>query len=53
MPSRLTGGPKYEDYRTPGLPAAHPQEGVESLAGAVERLRSAVGRGRPASYRPR
>ncbi|WP_371562668.1 bifunctional acetaldehyde-CoA/alcohol dehydrogenase [Streptomyces canus] len=52
VPTKLTGWPKYESYRAPerfqdiartlGLPAAHPQEGVESLAGAVERLRAAV-----------
>ncbi len=53
VPTKLTGWPKYENYRAPerfqdiartlGLPAATPQEGVESLAGAVERLRDAVG----------
>ncbi|CAL9283053.1 MULTISPECIES: bifunctional acetaldehyde-CoA/alcohol dehydrogenase [Streptomyces] len=53
VPTKLTGWPKYEDYRAPerfqdiartlGLPAATPQEGVESLAAAVERLRDAVG----------
>ncbi|WP_028800523.1 bifunctional acetaldehyde-CoA/alcohol dehydrogenase [Streptomyces sp. 142MFCol3.1] len=53
VPAKLTGWPKYENYRAPerfqdiaralGLPAATPQEGVESLAGAVERLRDAVG----------
>ncbi|MFJ4077672.1 bifunctional acetaldehyde-CoA/alcohol dehydrogenase [Streptomyces iakyrus] len=53
VPAKLTGWPKYEDYRAPerfqdiartlGLPAATPQEGVESLAAAVERLRDAVG----------
>ncbi|MFD9903612.1 bifunctional acetaldehyde-CoA/alcohol dehydrogenase [Streptomyces sp. NPDC059063] len=53
VPTKLTGWPKYEDYRAPerfqdiartlGLPAATPQEGVESLARAVERLRDAVG----------
>ncbi|GGY15080.1 bifunctional acetaldehyde-CoA/alcohol dehydrogenase [Streptomyces djakartensis] len=52
-PTKLTGWPKYEDYRAPerfqdiartlGLPAATPQEGVDSLAAAVERLRDAVG----------
>lgn len=52
VPTKLTGWPTYESYRAPerfqdiartlGLPAAHPQEGVESLAGAVERLRAAV-----------
>ncbi len=53
VPTKLTGWPKYETYRAPerfqdiartlGLPAATPQEGVESLAAAVERLREAVG----------
>jgi len=53
VPTKLTGWPKYENYRAPerfqdiaralGLPAATPAEGVESLAGAVERLRAAVG----------
>jgi acetaldehyde dehydrogenase/alcohol dehydrogenase len=53
VPTKLTGWPKYENYRAPerfrdiartlGLPAATPQEGVESLAAAVERLRGAVG----------
>ncbi|MFC7901666.1 bifunctional acetaldehyde-CoA/alcohol dehydrogenase [Streptomyces griseoincarnatus] len=53
VPTKLTGWPKYETYRAPerfqdiartlGLPAATPQEGVESLAAAVERLRDAVG----------
>lgn len=53
VPTKLTGWPKYENYRAPerfqdiartlGLPAATPQEGVESLAAAVERLRDAVG----------
>ncbi|MFI6466206.1 bifunctional acetaldehyde-CoA/alcohol dehydrogenase [Streptomyces sp. NPDC050538] len=53
VPTKLTGWPKYESYRAPerfqdiartlGLPAATPAEGVESLAGAVERLRTAVG----------
>ncbi|WP_282767330.1 bifunctional acetaldehyde-CoA/alcohol dehydrogenase [Actinoplanes sandaracinus] len=52
-PAKLTGWPKYECYRAPerfqdiarmlGLPAATPQEGVESYAAAVERLRDAVG----------
>jgi acetaldehyde dehydrogenase/alcohol dehydrogenase len=52
-PSKLTGWPKYEDYRAPerfaeiarmlGLPAATPAEGVASLAAEVERLREAVG----------
>ncbi|MCX5554663.1 bifunctional acetaldehyde-CoA/alcohol dehydrogenase [Streptomyces sp. NBC_00038] len=53
IPSKLTGWPKYENYRAPerfqeiartlGLPADTPAEGVESLAAAVERLRDAVG----------
>ncbi|OLZ73376.1 bifunctional acetaldehyde-CoA/alcohol dehydrogenase [Streptomyces sp. IMTB 2501] len=53
LPTKLTGWPKYENYRAPerfqdiartlGLPAASPSEGVESLACAVERLRDAVG----------
>jgi len=53
VPTKLTGWPKYENYRAPerfqdiartlALPAATPAEGVESLAGAVERLRTAVG----------
>ncbi|MFE9775308.1 bifunctional acetaldehyde-CoA/alcohol dehydrogenase [Streptomyces sp. NPDC005931] len=53
VPTKLTGWPKYEHYRAPerfqdiartlGLPAATAQEGVESLATAVERLREAVG----------
>ncbi|MGW2745517.1 bifunctional acetaldehyde-CoA/alcohol dehydrogenase [Streptomyces sp. NPDC001450] len=53
VPAKLTGWPKYENYRAPerfqdiarvlGLPAATPQEGVESLARGVERLRDAVG----------
>ncbi|MEU8233192.1 bifunctional acetaldehyde-CoA/alcohol dehydrogenase [Actinoplanes sp. NPDC048967] len=53
VPAKLTGWPKYESYRAPerfqdiarvlGLPAATPQEGVESLAQAVEQLRRDVG----------
>ncbi|WP_405877745.1 bifunctional acetaldehyde-CoA/alcohol dehydrogenase [Streptomyces sp. NBC_01384] len=53
VPTKLTGWPKYENYRAPerfqdiartlGLPATTSQEGVESLANAVERLREAVG----------
>ncbi|MFC8348174.1 bifunctional acetaldehyde-CoA/alcohol dehydrogenase [Streptomyces sp. NPDC057280] len=53
VPAKLTGWPKYENYRAPerfqdiaralGLPAATPAEGVTSLASAVERLRDAVG----------
>jgi acetaldehyde dehydrogenase/alcohol dehydrogenase len=52
-PTKLTGWPKYEHYQAPqrfgeiaamlGLPASTPEEGVESLASAVERLRDAVG----------
>jgi acetaldehyde dehydrogenase/alcohol dehydrogenase len=52
-PTKLTGWPKYEDYRAParfqdiarmlGLPASTPEEGVESYAVAVERLRDAAG----------
>ncbi|WP_424190672.1 bifunctional acetaldehyde-CoA/alcohol dehydrogenase [Actinokineospora sp. G85] len=57
-PSKLTGWPKYENYRAPerfqhiartlGLPAATPEEGVSSYAAAIERLRSTVGL--PASF---
>ncbi|MFE3328878.1 bifunctional acetaldehyde-CoA/alcohol dehydrogenase [Streptomyces sp. NPDC059176] len=53
VPTKLTGWPKYENYRAPerfqdiaralGLPAATPRAGVEALAWAVERLRDAVG----------
>ncbi|MFG3264451.1 bifunctional acetaldehyde-CoA/alcohol dehydrogenase [Streptomyces bobili] len=53
VPTKLTGWPKYENYRAPerfqdiartlGLPASTAAEGVESLAMAVERLRAAVG----------
>ncbi|MEW2423903.1 bifunctional acetaldehyde-CoA/alcohol dehydrogenase [Streptomyces nigra] len=53
VPTKLTGWPKYENYRAPerfqdiaralGLPAATAAEGVEALAAAVERLRAAVG----------
>jgi len=53
MPSKLSGWPKYESYRAPerfaeiarmlGLPAATANEGVASLAAAVEALRDAVG----------
>jgi acetaldehyde dehydrogenase/alcohol dehydrogenase len=53
VPAKLTGWPKYENYRAPqrfaeiaamlGLPAATPAEGVAALADAVERLRDAVG----------
>ncbi|MFJ7342079.1 bifunctional acetaldehyde-CoA/alcohol dehydrogenase [Streptomyces sp. NPDC101110] len=53
VPAKLTGWPKYENYRAPerfqdiarslGLAAATPAEGVESLADAMERLRDAVG----------
>jgi acetaldehyde dehydrogenase/alcohol dehydrogenase len=53
VPTKLTSWPKYESYVAPerfqeiarslGLPASTPQEGVESYAAAVERLRDAVG----------
>ncbi|GAA5037367.1 bifunctional acetaldehyde-CoA/alcohol dehydrogenase [Microbacterium fluvii] len=53
VPSKLTSWPKYERYVAPerfqqiaahlGLPASTPEEGVESYAAAVERLRDAVG----------
>ncbi|MFR9798184.1 bifunctional acetaldehyde-CoA/alcohol dehydrogenase [Streptomyces sp. MS06] len=53
VPTKLTGWPKYENYRAPerfqeiaralGLPAGTPEEGVESLAVAVEELRDRVG----------
>ncbi|MCC3766169.1 bifunctional acetaldehyde-CoA/alcohol dehydrogenase [Streptomyces sp. UNOC14_S4] len=53
VPGKLTGWPKYENYRAPqrfqeiartlGLPADTPEEGVASYAAAVERLRDAVG----------
>ncbi|MGB2571134.1 bifunctional acetaldehyde-CoA/alcohol dehydrogenase [Micromonospora citrea] len=53
VPSKLSGWPKYESYRAPerfaeiarmlDLPAATPEQGVASLAEAVERLRDAVG----------
>ncbi|QOV33294.1 bifunctional acetaldehyde-CoA/alcohol dehydrogenase [Streptomyces ferrugineus] len=53
VPTKLTGWPKYENYRAPerfqdiartlGLPADSPEQGVEALAAAVERLRDAVG----------
>ncbi|MFJ9870174.1 bifunctional acetaldehyde-CoA/alcohol dehydrogenase [Streptomyces sp. NPDC101165] len=53
VPTKLTGWPKYENYRAPerfqeiaralGLPAATPDEGVESFARAVEQLRDTVG----------
>ncbi|WP_068923091.1 iron-containing alcohol dehydrogenase [Planobispora rosea] len=52
VPAKLSGWPKYEDYRAPerfqeivrtlGLPAGTADKGVESLAAAVERLRDAV-----------
>lgn len=58
VPTKLTSWPKYEYYVAPerfqqiakhlGLPAATPEEGVESYAAAVERLRDAVGI--PASF---
>jgi acetaldehyde dehydrogenase / alcohol dehydrogenase len=53
VPSKLTSWPKYERYIAPerfqeiaahlGLPASTPEEGVESYARAVEKLRDAVG----------
>jgi len=53
VPTKLTSWPKYERYIAPerfqeiaahlGLPASTPEEGVESYAAAVERLRDAVG----------
>ncbi|BCJ52247.1 aldehyde-alcohol dehydrogenase [Actinoplanes sp. NBRC 14428] len=53
VPAKLTAWPKYERYVAPerfqdiarmlGLPADTPQQGVESYAAAVERLRTAVG----------
>ncbi|MFD0273664.1 bifunctional acetaldehyde-CoA/alcohol dehydrogenase [Kitasatospora sp. NPDC127111] len=52
-PAKVTGWPKYQSYlaperyqqiaRTLGLPAATPEQGVESLAAAVEDLRDRVG----------
>ncbi|MER7702603.1 bifunctional acetaldehyde-CoA/alcohol dehydrogenase [Kitasatospora sp. NPDC097605] len=52
-PAKVTGWPKYRSYaaperyqaiaRTLGLPAATPEQGVESLAAAVEELRDRVG----------
>jgi acetaldehyde dehydrogenase/alcohol dehydrogenase len=52
-PAKVTGWPKYRSYVAPeryqaiarmlGLPAGTPQEGVESLATAVEELRDRVG----------
>lgn len=53
VPSKATSWPKYEHYVAPerfqviakslGLPAATPEEGVESYATAVEELRDRVG----------
>lgn len=53
VPTKLTSWPKYERYVAPerfqeiakhlGLPAATPEEGVESYAKAVEELRAKVG----------
>lgn len=53
VPTKLTSWPKYERYVAPerfqeiakhlGLPAATPEEGVESYARAVEELRTKVG----------
>ncbi|MEU9076994.1 bifunctional acetaldehyde-CoA/alcohol dehydrogenase [Kitasatospora sp. NPDC048538] len=52
-PAKVTGWPKYRSYTAPeryqaiarmlGLPAATPEQGVESLASAVEDLRDRVG----------
>ncbi|SFC38258.1 bifunctional acetaldehyde-CoA/alcohol dehydrogenase [Streptomyces aidingensis] len=59
IPRKLTGWPKYETYRAHeryqqiaamlGLPAATPEEGVESYARAVEDLRARCGI--PGSFR--
>ena len=53
IPTKLNAWPKYEQYVAPerlaeiaamlGLPAASPEEGVESYARAVEDLRTRVG----------
>ncbi|GAB3837822.1 bifunctional acetaldehyde-CoA/alcohol dehydrogenase [Dactylosporangium cerinum] len=53
VPAKLTAWPKYERYvaherfqqiaQALGLPASTPEEGVESYAAAVERLRAEVG----------
>ena len=58
VPTKLTSWPKYESYVAPerfqqlaamlGLPAATPDEGVESYARAIEALRTEVGI--PASF---
>lgn len=58
VPTKLTSWPKYEHYVAPerfqqiaamlGLPAATPEQGVESYALAVEALRAKVGI--PASF---
>ncbi len=58
VPTKLTSWPKYEHYVAPerfqqiaamlGLPAATPEEGVESYALAIEALRAKVGI--PASF---
>lgn len=52
-PAKVTGWPKYQSYVAParyqaiarmlGLPAVTPEQGVASLAAAVEELRDAVG----------
>lgn len=52
-PAKVTGWPKYRNYVAPeryqavarmlGLPAATPEQGVESLAAAVEELRDRAG----------
>jgi acetaldehyde dehydrogenase / alcohol dehydrogenase len=56
VPTKLTSWPKYEHYVAPqryqeiaqhlGLPAATPEEGVESYARAVEELRDRCGMAR-------
>ncbi|GAA1032929.1 bifunctional acetaldehyde-CoA/alcohol dehydrogenase [Virgisporangium ochraceum] len=53
VPAKLTSWPKYGTYVAPerfqqiaqslGLPASTPEEGVESYAAAIERLREEVG----------
>ncbi|MBG6057872.1 acetaldehyde dehydrogenase/alcohol dehydrogenase [Cryobacterium sp. MP_M5] len=53
IPTKLTSWPKYESYIAPerfqqiakhlGLPASTPEEGIESYAQAVEKLRDQVG----------
>ncbi|WP_438295524.1 bifunctional acetaldehyde-CoA/alcohol dehydrogenase [Streptomyces sp. HUAS TT7] len=58
-PAKVTSWPKYQSYAAPeryqaiarmlGLPAATPEQGVESLAAAVEQLRAKAGI--PASFK--